>query len=125
MKNRTQQGTSEEQGWEQDDREDEGEDSQPVARVYEQSKRVRQDVEGLFSAAFEAKAQLESTLRERIAERPYVGLVAAAGLGYVLGAGISPRLIRTAVVLGSRVAFAALMRELTTPLTEMVTGRTA
>ncbi|MEW6268120.1 MAG: hypothetical protein AB1689_02335 [Thermodesulfobacteriota bacterium] len=101
------------------------ESDQPVARVYEQSRRVREDFEGLLSAVFEAKADVEATLRERLAERPYVGLAAAAGLGYVLGAGISPRLIRTAFGLGSRIAFAVLMRQLAAPLTEAVTARTS
>lgn len=98
--------------------------SEAVTRVYEQSKRVREDFEGLVSAVYEAKADVESALRERLKEHPYLGLAAAAGLGYVLGAGISPRLLRTAFGLGTRIAFAAVMRQLATPITEAVTART-
>jgi ElaB/YqjD/DUF883 family membrane-anchored ribosome-binding protein len=131
VKNPKQQEDNEHEAWEQEGRATgtgngrEREADQPVARVYEQSRRVREDVEGLLSAIFEAKADVESALRERLAERPYVGLAAAAGLGYVLGAGISPRLIRTAVGLGGRVAFAVVMRQLAAPLTEAIVGRTA
>lgn len=94
-----------------------------VGGVLEQSRRVREDLEGLASAVFEARASWEDALRRRLVERPYVGLATAAGLGYVLGAGASPALLRAAVALGSRVAFAVLMRRLTVPLTEAVTGR--
>jgi len=95
-----------------------------VARVLEQSRRVRADVEGLVSAVFEARSEWESELRERLTQRPYVSLATAAGLGYVLGAGLSPGLIRAAFGLGSRVAFAVMVRRLAAPLTEMVVGRT-
>jgi len=94
-----------------------------VARVYEQSRRVRNDFEGLVSAVFEARSAWESQLRDRLAARPYVGLATAAGLGYVLGAGVSPGLLRTVFGLGTRVAFAVLMRRMAVPLTEVVTGR--
>lgn len=95
-----------------------------VARVLEQSRRVRADVEDLISAVFEARSEWESELRERLTQRPYVGLATAAGLGYVLGAGLSPGLIRAAFGLGSRVAFAVMVRRLAAPLTEMALGRT-
>ncbi len=83
-----------------------------VARVVEQSRRVRDDLEGLVSAVAEARGAWQGELRERLNERPYLGLAAAAGLGYVLGAGASPYLLRVAFGLGSRVAFAMVMRRL-------------
>lgn len=102
----------------------EARDPEPgLAGVYEQSRRVRADLEGLASAVFEARASWESTLRDKLRERPYVGLATAAGLGYVLGAGVSPALLRVALGLGSRVAVAAVMRRLAVPLTEAVVGR--
>jgi len=94
-----------------------------IGGVLEQSRRVREDLEGLATAVFAARSSWESTLRERLAERPYVGLATAAGLGYVLGAGASPALLRAVVGLGSRVAFAVLMRRLAVPITEAVAGR--
>jgi ElaB/YqjD/DUF883 family membrane-anchored ribosome-binding protein len=112
----------EQASWEQ---EPASEDAEPgVARVVEQSRRVRADVEGLVSAVFEARSEWESELRERLTQRPYVGLATAAGLGYVLGAGLSPGLIRVAFGVGRRVAFAVMMRRIAAPLTEMVVGRT-
>ena len=91
--------------------------------IYEQSRRVREDLEGLVSAVFEARSTWESTLRAKLSERPYVGLATAAGLGYVLGAGVSPALLRATLGLGSRVAFAVLMRRLAVPITEAIAGR--
>jgi hypothetical protein len=95
-----------------------------VTRVYEQSRRVRDDLEGLVSAVVEARTEWEDRLRERLTARPYVGLATAAGVGYVLGAGISPTLVRAAVALGGRVAFAIVMRRLAATLTQSVAGRT-
>lgn len=104
---------------------DEDEAEPGMARVVEQTRRVRDDVEGLISAVVEARAELESQLRERLSERPYVGLATAAGVGYVLGAGLSPRLVRAALGVGSRVAFAIMMRRLAVPLAQMMVGRTS
>jgi hypothetical protein len=98
-------------------------DDAPTTRVVEQSRRVREDVQELVSALFEARSELENTLRERLTARPYLGLAAAAGVGYVLGAGISPGLVRGAVGIGGRIAFAIMMRRLAVPLTELVAGK--
>jgi ElaB/YqjD/DUF883 family membrane-anchored ribosome-binding protein len=92
-----------------------------VARIYEQTRRVRSDLEELVSAVVDARSEWEERLRTQLTERPYVGLAAAAGVGYVLGGGISPALLRTAVALGGRVAFAVLMRRFATTLTQTLT----
>lgn len=90
-------------------------------RVVEQSRRVREDVQELVSAPFDARSEVEQSLRERLTAHPYLGLAAAAGVGYVLGAGVSLGLLRSAVGLGSRVALAVVMRRLAGPITEMIT----
>jgi ElaB/YqjD/DUF883 family membrane-anchored ribosome-binding protein len=100
-------------------------DAPGVARVVEQARRLRDDVEGLISAVVEARGELESQLRDRLSERPYVGLATAAGLGYVLGAGLSPALVRVALGVGTRVAFAVVVRRVAVPLTQMMVGRTS
>lgn len=94
-----------------------------VTRVVEQSRRVREDFEGLLSAVVEARSEWEDRLRDRLNERPYLGLAAAAGVGYVLGAGASPYLFRAAFGLGTRIAFALMMRRLAGTLGEAATGR--
>lgn len=104
--------------WDEDERHASSEAG--VDRVYEQTRRVREDLEGLVSAVMQTRSTWESSLRERLAERPYLGLATAAGVGYVLGAGVSPGMLRMAIGLGGRVAFAVMMRRLTTPLTEIV-----
>jgi hypothetical protein len=98
-------------------------DEPGVARVVEQSRRVRQDLEGLVSAVAEARSEWEERLRESLTERPYLGLATAAGVGYVLGAGASPLLFRAAFGLGTRVAFAMVMRRLAGAFGEVATGR--
>ena len=94
-----------------------------VKRVVEQSRRVREDLEGLVSAVVEARSAWEDRLRDRLNDRPYLGLVAAAGVGYVLGAGASPHPFRAAFGLGTRIAFAMMMRRLAGTLGEAATGR--
>ena len=98
-------------------------DEPGVARVVEQSRRVRQDLEGLVSAVAEARSEWEERLRERLTAKPYLGLATAAGVGYVLGAGASPLLFRAAFGLGTRVAFAIMMRRLAGALGDAATGR--
>lgn len=102
--------------------ENDGEDP-GVARVVEQSRRVREDLEGLVSAVVEARSAWEDRLRDRLNERPYLGLATAAGVGYVLGAGASPFLFRAAFGIGTRIAFAMMMRRLAGTLGEAATGR--
>lgn len=94
-----------------------------VARLVEQSRRVRDDLEGLVSAVAEARSEWEEQLRSRLTERPYVGLAAAAGVGYVLGAGVSPLLLRAAFGLGTRIAFAMVMRRVAGALGDAALGR--
>lgn len=94
-----------------------------VTRVLRQSRRVREDLEGLVSAVVEARSAWEDRLRERLTERPYLGLAAAAGVGYVLGAGASPLLLRAAFGIGSRVALAMVMRRFAGTLGEAATSR--
>jgi len=113
-----------ESDWQQEEETGKQDGEPGVSRVVEQSRRVRSDLEGLMSAVFEARTEWESQLRERLVARPYVGLATAAGIGYVLGAGISPGLIRTVFGLGTRVGLAVMMRRLAAPVTEMVVGRT-
>lgn len=94
-----------------------------VSRVVEQSRRVREDLEGLVSAVVEARSEWEDQLRQRLTARPYLGLATAAGVGYVLGAGASPFLFRAAFGLGSRVAFAMVMRRLAGAFSDALTSR--
>jgi hypothetical protein len=94
-----------------------------MGRVVEQSRRVRADLEGLASALFETRAEWEAQLRDRLSARPYVGLATAAGVGYVLGAGVSPGLLRAAFGIGRRVVLAMMVRRIAAPVAEMVVGR--
>lgn len=98
-------------------------DEDGVTRLVEQSRRVRDDLQGLVSAVADARSDLEEQLRARLTARPYLGLATAAGVGYVLGAGVSPLLLRAAFGLGTRVAFAMVMRRVAGALGDAATGR--
>ena len=100
-----------------------GRDEGGIERIVEQSRRLRGDVDGLVSAVLEARGEWEARLRDGLTERPYLGLATAAGLGYVLGAGVSPGLLRAAFGIGRRVAFAVMVRRLAAPIAELIVGR--
>jgi hypothetical protein len=75
-------------------------------------RQIDQDTHALVAAVQDATSGLEGYLTERMQSRPFVTLGVAAGVGYVLGGGLGPRL--TAALLGAatRVALAVAAREL-------------
>ena len=75
-------------------------------------RQIQHDAHVLAAAVQDATAGLEGYLTEQVTRRPYTTLGVAAGIGYVLGGGLSSRL--TAVVLGAatRLALALAAREL-------------
>lgn len=83
-----------------------------VHTIGDHGRRLRRDAVALAAEVRSATADLERYLTEEVRRRPYGTLGAAAGIGYVLGGGLSARL--TAVLLGTagRVATALVAREL-------------
>ena len=75
-------------------------------------RQIHHDAHALAAAVQDATDDLERYLTEQVQQRPYSTLGVAAGVGYVLGGGLSSRL--TAVLLGAatRVAMALAAREL-------------
>jgi hypothetical protein len=63
-------------------------------------------------AADRNEADLERYLTDRVRQRPYSTLGAAAGIGYVLGGGLRSPLTATLVVMGARFFAEQLLREL-------------
>ena len=82
----------------------------------DQCRQIRHDAHALARAVQGATDDLERYITERVEERPYATLGAAAGVGYVLGGGLRPRL--TAMLFGAatRLAMALAARELTARL---------
>jgi len=58
-----------------------------VRDLFEQGERLRADLRALGDAAAHLTRGWQSLVRDRMERRPYATLAAAAGVGYVLGAG--------------------------------------
>lgn len=93
--------------------------SSPAEREFHDSRsladhgqRIQHDAEALAVAVRDATIGVQRYLTAQVAQRPFSTLGVAAGVGYVLGGGLSSRL--TAVLLGAatRVAAAFVAREL-------------
>ena len=78
-------------------------------------RQIHHDAEALAAAVRDATDDVQRYLTEQVEQRPFSTLGVAAGVGYVLGGGLSSRL--TAVLLGAatRVATALVARELGSP----------
>jgi ElaB/YqjD/DUF883 family membrane-anchored ribosome-binding protein len=78
------------------------------------SRQIQHDAEALAAAVRDATDGVQRYLTAQVKQRPFTTLGVAAGVGYVLGGGLSSRL--TVVLLGAatRVASALVARELGT-----------
>jgi hypothetical protein len=75
-------------------------------------RQIHHEAEALATAVREAADDVQRYLTEQVQQRPVTTLGVAAGVGYVLGGGLSARL--TVVLLGAatRLATAVVAREL-------------
>lgn len=78
----------------------------------EHGRQIQHDAEALAGAVEEATAGVQRYLTAQVEQRPLTTLGVAAGVGYVLGGGLSARL--TVVLLGAatRLATAVVAREI-------------
>lgn len=74
-------------------------------------RQIRGDAQNLVTHVSEASSELQSYVTEVARERPLAILAAAAGVGYVLGGGLSSRLTVLALGVGTRLAMALAARE--------------
>ena len=72
--------------------------------LQEQTQRVREDLTEFSDAARRTVSQWQDVLREQLTRHPYGVLGAAAGLGWVLGGGVPPMLVRAVFGAVGRVA---------------------
>ena len=78
----------------------------------EHGREIQHDAEALAAAMQEAADSAQHYLTEQVARRPYRTLGVAAGLGYVLGGGLSSRLTTLLLGAATRLAMALAAREL-------------
>jgi hypothetical protein len=75
-----------------------------------ESRHAREEAEQLAAALRRARIEWEETLRERFSRRPYATIATAVGVGYVLGGGLVPGLLRPLAAAGGRVALGLLLQ---------------
>lgn len=72
--------------------------------LHEQTQRVREDLAEFGESARKTMSQWEDVLREQLTRHPYGVLGAAAAVGYVLGGGVPPLVVRALFGAFGRVA---------------------
>ena len=93
-----------------------GNGSGPSAReLLAEGQRLREDVTALAGTLRQVTHGWQSVLRERLEQRPYVTLAAAAGVGYVLGGGLPTSLLRVLLGVGGRIAFERALTRVADP----------
>lgn len=80
--------------------------------AWNESRHAKAEADRLAEALRRARAEWEDLLRHRLKERPYATIAVAVGLGYVVGGGLAPGVIRSVVGIGGRMAAGILMQRL-------------
>ncbi|MGH7805942.1 MAG: hypothetical protein ACREQJ_16460 [Candidatus Binatia bacterium] len=70
---------------------------------------IGDDARLLFGAVDSALRETETTLVRMMRERPLVAVGAAAGVGFLLGGGLTPRIATRLVTTGGRMVLAATL----------------
>jgi hypothetical protein len=86
------------------------------AAALDESRHAREEIDRLAEALRRARGEWESVLREHVVDQPYTALAVAAGVGFILGGGLAPGLVRTLLGTGTRMGLGlALERLFTNP----------
>lgn len=80
--------------------------------IAEAGRQVGREARNLVSTARTAASELERSLRRRMEERPLATLATAAGCGYVVGGGLSPRITKLLFTVTAQLAAMAFLREI-------------
>jgi len=75
-------------------------------------RQIQHDAEALAAAVRDATDGVQRCLTAQVEQRPFTTLGVAAGVGYVLGGGLSSRLTTVLLGVATRVATALVAREL-------------
>ncbi|NUN12823.1 MAG: hypothetical protein HUU55_04230 [Myxococcales bacterium] len=89
-----------------------GETYDTAADLRERARQLHAEADALRGSAQNIIVTVRDTLRTNLATRPYVTLAAVAGVGYLLGGGLTPRLARSLVVTGMRMAAGTIANEM-------------
>jgi hypothetical protein len=83
-----------------------------MSSALSESRHVKEDAERLAAAVRRARIEWQETLRERFRRRPYATIATAVGIGYVIGGGLVPGLLRPLAGAGGRIAVGLLLQRL-------------
>jgi len=100
---------------EQERRASAGGQQRPLADT---GRQLQSDAQRLLSHADQARNELQGYLTQSVRERPVATLATAAGVGYLLGGGLSSRLTVLMVGIATRLAMAVAAREMGSWATE-------
>lgn len=84
-----------------------------ASRLMDQGRRVQQSAQAFGNSLEDLLSEAETYVRDNIERRPYATLGAAAGVGFVVGGGVSARLLLTLAMMSTRaLAFTAVQAAL-------------
>jgi len=79
--------------------------------IGETGRHLVEDANLMADTMTDAATEIHMYLREQATQRPYVALGAAAGIGFVLGGGLSLRLTTTLLTIGGRLLATQLWQQ--------------
>lgn len=89
-----------------------GTERQGPRSLADHGRQIHHDVHALAAAVQDAADDVERYVTEQVEQRPYTTLGVAAGVGFVLGGGLRPRLAAVLFGTATRLAMAVAAREL-------------
>lgn len=81
-----------------------------ISSALSESRRAKREAEELTDALRHARVEWEQILRDRFRRHPYATIATAVGIGYVLGGGLVPGLLRPIAGVGTRIAIGMLLQ---------------
>jgi hypothetical protein len=93
-----------------------------VRELYDQGNEAKEQIAELADAVRSLLQGGDALLRERMRTQPYATLATAAGIGYVLGGGLSPSMVRLLMAAGGRMALQGFAQRLVSA--DAVSGNT-
>ena len=88
-------------------------------------RQLQTDAQNLVTHASEAGGELQAYLTSQVRERPMTTLAAAAGIGYVLGGGLSSKLTVLMLGVATKMGMAIAAREMSAWANEGYGNRSA
>ncbi len=84
----------------------------PVRSIIDRGRQINQDAHALVADLQEAADAAQHFIADEMKRKPYTTLAVAAGIGYVLGGGLSSRATGFLISTGARLAIAIAARQL-------------